>query len=149
VSVLGFRADAVERYLFQTVRRLYSTFAQGGPGIGLLLLRLAAGVTAVVQGLAMIRNGGALGSELFDGLHIGLGLLLVIGLWTPLAATALAAIALADAYLQPDVRWFFIIDATLSAALVLIGPGMWSVDARLFGWRRLEIPKRSDSGPSP
>jgi hypothetical protein len=33
---------------------------------------------------------------------------------------------------------------TLGAALGLIGPGAWSLDARLFGWKRLKI---SDEDP--
>jgi hypothetical protein len=35
----------------------------------------------------------------------------------------------------------------LSLALALLGPGAWSVDARLFGWRRLEI--RDPKNPVP
>jgi putative oxidoreductase len=131
------------------VRRLYSTFAQGPPGIGLLLIRLAAGITAIVHGLGLLHDGARLGTLFVDGLHIGLGILLVIGLWTPLAGTLLALIALADAYAHPELRWYCIVAGTLGAALALIGPGMWSVDAHLFGWKRLEIPCRKQAGPPP
>jgi uncharacterized membrane protein YphA (DoxX/SURF4 family) len=32
--------------------------------------------------------------------------------------------------------------ATLGTAVALLGPGAWSVDARLFGWKRINIPNR-------
>jgi hypothetical protein len=30
----------------------------------------------------------------------------------------------------------------VGVALALVGPGKWSVDARLFGWKRINIPNR-------
>jgi hypothetical protein len=41
--------------------------------------------------------------------------------------------------------------SAMAAALALIGPGIWSIDARFFGWRRIEIPaseRREDSAQS-
>ena len=38
--------------------------------------------------------------------------------------------------------WIHILLLTLGISLALLGPGAWSVDARLFGWRRIEIPNR-------
>jgi len=35
-----------------------------------------------------------------------------------------------------------IILATLGATLAMIGPGAWSIDARLFGRKHFEIPER-------
>jgi hypothetical protein len=71
------------------------------------------------------------------------GGLLIVGLWTPIVG-AVAAIA---AGLH---AWFGLVDApmyallaALAAALALLGPGAWSVDARLFGWRRVHISGRA------
>jgi hypothetical protein len=35
-------------------------------------------------------------------------------------------------------RLVYLLVATFGAALAMLGPGLWSVDARLFGWKRIE-----------
>ena len=35
--------------------------------------------------------------------------------------------------------WLSVLLAGLGAALALLGPGVWSVDARRYGWKRIEI----------
>ena len=37
---------------------------------------------------------------------------------------------------RPLGKYFF----AMGAALELVGPGAWSVDARLFGWKRIDVP---------
>jgi hypothetical protein len=32
--------------------------------------------------------------------------------------------------------------ATIGGGLAMLGPGLWSIDARLFGWKRVEAPPR-------
>ncbi len=32
---------------------------------------------------------------------------------------------------------------TMGGALAMLGPGLWSVDARLFGWKRVAAPRRT------
>lgn len=86
---------------------------------------------------------------MFHALCIGLGLLLVIGLWTPVGGTLLALTALWNAFARPEYRWGGMVVATLGAALALVGPGMWLVDARLFGWKRVEIRERKPPEPPP
>jgi putative oxidoreductase len=65
------------------------------------------------------------------------GLLLCAGLWTPLAGSALAVIALWSAFSEQGDFLAHILLATIAAALAMLGPGAWSVDARLFGRKRL------------
>jgi len=75
-------------------------------------------------------------------LLIAAGLLLVLGLWTPIAGTVVAAIEVWKIFLLLGNFWIYMLLGTLGAALALLGPGAWSVDARLFGWKRLDIPDR-------
>jgi putative oxidoreductase len=65
------------------------------------------------------------------------GLLLCAGLWTPIAGSALSVVALWSAFSEPSDFWAQILLATMAAALAMLGPGAWSVDARLFGRKRL------------
>src|SRR6202035_174403 len=72
----------------------------------------------------------------------GAGILLLAGLWTPVAGTLIAALELWIAYSYAADPRLHIMLATLGATLAMIGPGAWSVDARLFGRKRIESPKR-------
>jgi len=124
------------------VRRLFSNFAGGAPGVGLLLLRLAAGIGLVAQGILALRGAPPLGPALLHILSIAVGLLLLVGLWTPIAGTMLAILALLHAAFHLANPWTCLLMGILGAALALLGPGAWSVDARLFGWKRIRISDR-------
>jgi len=130
------------------VRRLFSNFAHGPPGVGLLLMRLVAGIAFVMQGVSALLSRPPLAGALFQAVSIGFGTLLVAGLWTPIVGTLVAVEALWNVF-SSEHPWRWIMLATLGAALVLIGPGAWSVDARLFGWKRLEIRDRKRKDPPP
>jgi putative oxidoreductase len=128
------------------VLRLFSTFPRGAPGIGLLLLRLATSLIAGTFAVRALRDGLPMGLNLlYAGLAV-LGLLLLAGLWTPIAGGLAALAALGSAIARPEERWGWVVLAVIAAALALLGPGAWSVDARLYGWRRLEIPDRKRGG---
>jgi uncharacterized membrane protein YphA (DoxX/SURF4 family) len=72
------------------------------------------------------------------------GILLIAGLWTPIAGTLVAVFELWSIFSQPGDPWSRILLATLGVALALLGPGAWSIDARLFGWKRIRISDRQN-----
>jgi len=76
-------------------------------------------------------------------LHIvagGAGVLLLLGLWTPVAGIIVAASEVGIIFLDRGDPWVPITLATLGAALAMIGPGAWSIDARLFGRKQIDLP---------
>ena len=70
------------------------------------------------------------------------GALLLAGLWTPVAGVLLAITELCLVFSHPIDPWRHILLGALGAALAMLGPGAWSVDARLFGRKRIQIPQR-------
>jgi putative oxidoreductase len=127
------------------VQRLFSTFADGWPGIGLLLLRLLAGVALIHFGIANLREAPPLATVVLQSIGVGAGILLLVGLWTPvaggLATIAKVLIAFSRYFSHSGDPWIPIIQAVLGAALAMVGPGAWSIDARLFGRKRIDMPE--------
>jgi len=82
-------------------------------------------------------------------LLMGAGILLIVGLWTPIVGMSVALIEIWKILTLVGDKWVWLLLGTASAALAMLGPGLWSVDARLFGWRRVEAPPRKSSSTSP
>jgi uncharacterized membrane protein YphA (DoxX/SURF4 family) len=113
------------------LQRLYSTFARGWPGAGLLCLRLVCAAAAFHYALdskhfwaGAVTEGAA-------------GLLLCAGLWTPIAGVVLTAVAVWSVVSADGDPWPQVLLAAMAIALALLGPGACSIDARLFGRKRL------------
>ena len=130
------------------MRRLYSTFAGGWPGTGLLLMRLVVGSVLVLRASLLLWGDPALNSRITSAILLGSGILLIIGLWTPISGILVALVEAWKVLTLPGDKWLWLLLATVSAALAMLGPGLWSVDARLFGWKRVEAPPRRRSSIS-
>ena len=121
------------------MQRLFSSFADGWPGAGLLLLRLLAG-SGLFYGAILS------GRSTFDTFLIvqyvlaaAFGAMLVAGLFTPFAGILAAAVEVWIAFSHPGSRWPQIGLAGLTLGLAMIGPGAWSIDARLFGRKQIDL----------
>jgi len=67
------------------------------------------------------------------------GVLFLVGLWTPFVGTLIALVELWVALTHLSDPWISIMLATIGATSAMLGPGAFSVDARLFGRRHLDV----------
>jgi len=134
--------------------RLYSRYPAGSVGLALLLLRLVGGLGLVGEGIRLFtpaRTSSEPTSVLLLGLVlVASAILLILGLRTSLAGSA-AAICTAGAALYGSHHsnllasemdaWSFLFAIVffLSTSLALLGPGGYSLDARLSGWRMIKL----------
>ena len=70
------------------------------------------------------------------------GILLLIGLWTPLAGITIATVEVWIFLAWSGNSLIAILLAGLGATVAMIGPGLWSIDARLYGRKHLQDPRR-------
>jgi hypothetical protein len=120
-------------------------FPQGGPGIGLLLLRIAA---AGMFALNLTHQFNFTSAALRWLIILSIGLVsigLLLGFLTPFLSV-IACLAAGANILLSDQSFevVYILRLLLSASLFLLGPGAYSVDARLFGLRVTVVPPRKD-----
>jgi uncharacterized membrane protein YphA (DoxX/SURF4 family) len=100
-------------------------------------MRLVVGIALVVRRIIELQSTPPISLAVIDVLAVVAGLLILAGLWTPIAGVLLAIIEIWSAFTHPHDPWSYLLLGTLCAALAMLGPGAWSVDARLFGWKRI------------
>jgi uncharacterized membrane protein YphA (DoxX/SURF4 family) len=135
----------------QRLQRLFSSFPEGWPGTGLVFLRLIVALNTISSGVGALvgSSSHAISVWAVGSLAIAVGAAIFVGFLTPAASAAATA-----GYLMTGVSSFLKTEANnhfstlavfnlaaISAALVLLGPGAFSLDARLFGRREIIIPE--------
>ena len=137
---------------------MFPTFPGGWPGVGLLLLRVAVVVTVLAQCIAYAVDWRHLGwvTVAVSFLAIASSVSLLIGYLTPFSAVLVALTSLGTAlswFPAPNPNLFDTKLATalatvIAVAIICLGPGTFSLDARLFGRREITIPTSSPSSQS-
>ena len=116
------------------MRRLFGTFPTGAPGCGLVLLRVVAALSLQADAsgnLVLTQHASIPGVAL-----ILLSLALLVGLFTPVVALLAAMIeaAMLGSSTSPGMA-LMLQGPVICVTLALLGPGGYSLDARLFGSR--------------
>jgi putative oxidoreductase len=124
------------------LQRLFSAFPNAWPGTGILVLRIAVAIALISGGMPELQ--GVPHSGLFAArlVTVCAGICLLAGLWTPVAGALLAILELWIFFSRGTQASLHLMLFALGLSLVMLGPGAWSVDALLFGRKRIYIPGR-------
>jgi putative oxidoreductase len=120
------------------LQRLFSTFAEGWPGFGLLLQRVLTSAILLYFAGAHLLESTSLVPSLPHLMAAVAGVLLLFGLWTPLAGSAIAIVEVWIFLARSGNTMIAIMLVCLGATVAMIGPGVWSIDAQLYGRKHIE-----------
>jgi putative oxidoreductase len=124
------------------LQRLFSTFAEGWPGAGLLLQRILTSAIILYCGITHLLEVAIFAPRWPCLIACVGGVFLLLGLWTPVAGTTIAIVGVWVFFTCSAHSLTAMIVAVLGATVAMIGPGMWSIDAKLYGRKRLQDPRR-------
>jgi uncharacterized membrane protein YphA (DoxX/SURF4 family) len=135
------------------LHRLFSAFPAGLPGVGLLLLRAVVGAALVAHGVLCLVSSDriTLVVSVSTALLLLSGGCLLIGFLTPILSLlgGLECLGIVWSWfpfqlLSPfESKLALAPIIAMSVAIALLGPGAFSLDARLFGWKEIVIPPAS------
>ena len=122
------------------MQRLFSTFPNSWPGLGLLILRVVLAASCIA-----IENQSTEAGPLVSFFHsapIACGSLLLAGLWTPLVSLILGVLLLWIGVSHHPLDALPFILTGLAVSMAMLGPGAWSLDALRFGRKKIEVGAR-------
>ena len=123
--------------MLKLMQRCFTMFPDRWPGVGLVILRLTLAGTLLQEVAHQWSVHWPPFSAALFGIEMGCGGFLLFGLWTPIVAgliTLTEAALFANTYACPHL-----LAASLGLIVLMLGPGAWSIDSRLFGRRRIHI----------
>jgi uncharacterized membrane protein YphA (DoxX/SURF4 family) len=119
------------------MQRLFTTFPNSWPGAGLLLLRLTLAAAIFLQHPHPVGSVALIVA--LDAVEVLIGSLLTIGLWTPLACVAQLVLEIHSIVTGAGAIRSSVLYSATYVSLAALGPGAWSLDARLFGRKKMYI----------
>ncbi|MFZ1429028.1 MAG: hypothetical protein WAS21_19915 [Geminicoccaceae bacterium] len=123
------------------MQRLFSTFPDSWPGFGLLLLR-ASTVLMTVDTYRSWEIGDFSASSAYFTLLFLTNICVVVGFFVPYAAITAAIMLIFRMFETHLLQTSLILLTLINVSLFLIGPGAWSIDAVIFGRKRIDIGRR-------
>lgn len=134
----------MESFYSHRVQRLFSMFPHGAPGIALLLLRTSVAVVLLINAVANCC--GPASNRLLFATVLLCSTLLIIGFLTPYLSVIAAVFAVTNLLTGPHAgEYFYAFPLFDAVVLALLGPGAYSLDARLFGRSVTVMPPRRNN----